>query len=325
MPLRDDVYLLSNSEQSDFKDCRRRWWLRWVLGLVPRREEPFGPRALGTRVHAALAEYYGAVLDGMDEGAARASATALLAETAEEDRARLEESDPPPAASDLKALADDVELAGIMLEGYFDWLEETGADRYLVPVAAEHQRTAPLGEVRGTEFRLIELLDLKVRNEEEGSHSYMDHKTTDSFSRLTQTAHLDGQLKHYCLIDRLTGEEGLRADGGTLNMLRKVKRTARAKPPFYARHTTRHNEETLRSHWMALTSVAADIVDVLHRLDAGEDHRTACYPSPSKECSWKCDYFRACGLLDDGTPEDWALAEFDVRDGLEGRYDVGAL
>src|SRR5690606_19999995 len=133
------------------------------------------------------------------------------------------------------------------------------------------------------------------------------------------------KVKHNCRHSRRTGQEARRPHEATPHMPRREKRTASANPPFYARHTTRHNEETLRSHWMALTSVAADIVDVLHRLDAGEDHRTACYPSPSKECSWKCDYFRACGLLDDGTPEDWALAEFDVRDGLEGRYDVGAL
>ena len=44
-------------------------------------------------------------------------------------------------------------------------------------------------------------------------------------------------------------------------------------------------------------------------LDAGESHYKNAYPSPSKDCKWKCQFFTVCTLMDDGSAAEQALSE----------------
>jgi hypothetical protein len=66
-----------------------------------------------------------------------------------------------------------------------------------------------------------------------------------------------------------TPEEAYNDCSGILvNLLKKVKRTASAKPPFYARVDVPHNIHELRNHWKHVVH-RAEIADAERRLDAG--------------------------------------------------------
>ena len=91
-------------------------------------------------------------------------------------------------------------------------------------------------------------------------------------------------------------------------MLRKVKRTATAKPPFYMRFDVRHSPEEVESFQVRLMGTLEDIVETRRRLEHAEKVKgkkkrdrarlAIVYPTPSHDCSWKCEFFAVCQLVD---------------------------
>jgi RecB family exonuclease len=104
------VKRISNSELKTFKRCRRQWWLSYVRRLRRRKADLTGPAQLGTRVHAALAEWYGGIEDPL----------LVLDEILNSELA-----DNPNARDEI--IKEDA-FARLIVEGYLEWLEETGAD-----------------------------------------------------------------------------------------------------------------------------------------------------------------------------------------------------
>jgi hypothetical protein len=110
---------------------------------------------------------------------------------------------------------------------------------------------------------------------------------------------MDEQLKMY---HWLLEQKGETVSGAIYNMLRKVKRTASAKPPFYMRETLHHNETELRSYWKRLYGVLSNMVSARRELDKpGSDHHIIVYPTPTPTCAWDCEFRAACPLFDDGS------------------------
>jgi hypothetical protein len=304
----------------DYKRCKRRWWLTWWRRLKPVREEVEGPRSLGNRVHRALYLYY------RDES--KESMQLAMAALAD------------GIARDLELVGDDAELAKkveregelarIMMECYFQWLAETGEDAYIEIVGQEEERRVPLGytTTTGLSIDLVDKLDTRVvdHNYEGGpARLFMDHKTVSTFADKLKTLHMDEQMKLYHLIELLIleadGAEGERTDGALYNMLRKVKRTANAKPPFYLRHPVRHNLEELRTFWQRVCGTAEAIGKTEHHLALGIDHQFVAPPTPTRDCSWDCDYFLVCPMFDDGSDAEGQLeTQFEERHPMKGRY-----
>src|SRR5687768_7078633 len=112
----DGIYRVSNSEMRTWKRCKRKWWLSYHRSLAPVARLYTGPLPLGTRVHLALATYYGGKWDAEE-------ALRVYNEDAQESLALFEAEDP---FADTKKLISDIELGRIMLEGYFEWVVETG-------------------------------------------------------------------------------------------------------------------------------------------------------------------------------------------------------
>jgi hypothetical protein len=111
-----------------------------------------------------------------------------------------------------------------------------------------------------------------------------------------------------------------RVEGMVYNMLRKVRRTASAKPPFYDRMTVTLNQHQINSAWYRFMGVINDIRDVERRLDSGESHLTAAYPRPNSDCHWRCEFFPVCNMHDDGSRVDGMLESYyEVADPLS-RY-----
>lgn len=287
-----DVVRLSNSEIQTFKDCRRRWWLTYYRRLKPSQQEFTGALALGSRVHAALDAYYA---DGVPLLKAHS-------ELVQKDKELLEAD-----FRDTFTLDGEAELGRIMLEGYLQWVEENGIDSELEIISTEETITAPLfnGEVE-----LTGKLDMRVRRKADGVRMFRDFKTVGgSLSDFANLAPMNEQILTYMLLESTKADEANRSDGGIFTMLKKVKRTASARPPFYDQIEVRHNIFTMRSFWNRIHGTITDIMRVRTALDANEDPSFHAYPSPSRDCKWKCQFYTVCTLIDDGSASEEALSE----------------
>lgn len=287
-----DVVHISNSEIATFKECRRKWYLAYYRGLSPKNVPVHGPLALGTRIHHALEMYY---TDESDPIAAYKS-------TLEEDRLWLLAEQRPTDDFDKEA-----ELGRIMLEGYLEWLEETGADSGLEVVSAEEMLTVPLMDGK---VNLVGKLDMRVKRKVDGVRLFMDHKTSAAPSNITKTAHMAWQPKMYMLLEMLKGDEEQRCDGMIYNILKKNKRTATAKPPFYERVEVRHNRNTMNAFWLQVHGVIQQITAAREALDNDFDHNQIAYPTPTNDCTWKCPFYAVCPLFDDGSAAENFVEDF---------------
>jgi len=163
-------------------------------------------------------------------------------------------------------------------------------------------------------------MDVRATRVTDGSVVFIDHKTVGSITAKTRLLHLDEQMLHYHLIEEGGAVDGpARPDGALYNMLRRVKRTPGAKPPFYARVHVPHNDRELVSYRARTLGVIQDMLDVEDTLvKTGErTHLSVVYPRPSQECTW-CPFFQVCGMFDDGSrAEDMLDAYYEVGDPLE--------
>lgn len=306
---------LTNSEMSTWRRCRRRWWLTYYRGLRRRGESDFNrPLGIGNRVHDALAAYYDPA-SGVDGAGLLAYVDAGVARDLAE-RPEHGESIEKEAA-----------LCRVMLEGYLDWLAETGEDQALTVVEAERARSAPVRAEGLPDTTLLAKLDARVSHDEYGSRLALEHKTVGSLKQHLPELRLNTQCLTEHLVEFLAElEEGAepeeaKADGVLFNMLLKSKRTARATPPFYRRERVGHSMSELRNHWRHVVAVAGEIAWAESALDAGADHHLECPPSPDASCHWSCPFFRVCPNVDgDADHEEQLAREYEPVDPL-ARYE----
>lgn len=287
-----EVVRISNSEIQTFKDCRRRWWLTYYRRLQPKTKTATGALALGSRIHQALDDHYAKGIPLLD-------AHATLVET--EKQLLLADF------RDVSELETEAELGRIMLEGYEQWVEENGIDAELEMISTEEQISMPMF---GGDVELQGKLDMRVRRKADGVRLFRDFKTVGgSLAEFSNMAHMNEQVLTYMLLESQKRDESERSDGGIFTMLKKVRRTAAAKPPFYDQIEIRHNVFALRSFWDRIHGVVADMMRVRIGLNAGEKHQFLAYPKPSRDCKWKCQFFAICPLLDDGSAAEQAISE----------------
>ena len=292
-------YKLSNSELQVFKDCRRKWWLNYYRRLQPRKKEYTGPLALGSRVHEALDRYYSKDIPLLD----------AYAELVQEEMDKM-----VAEYRDTATLESEAELGRIMLEGYLEWVENEGIDAELEMISTEEIISMPLlnGEVE-----LQGKLDMRVRRLSDGVRMFRDFKTVGgSFTDFASQAQMNEQIKTYMLLETAQNKSPEeRSEGGIFTMLKKVKRTANARPPFYEQIEVRHNVFTLRAFWQQIHGVIRDLMGVKKALDEGADPNYVAYPRPTKDCKWKCQFYAVCPLMDDGSAAEAAIEEmYEVSD-----------
>jgi hypothetical protein len=287
----EGTYTLSNSEIQTYKDCRRKWWLAYYRRLKPKQKKYSGPLALGSRVHEALDQYYSTDSPLLD----------IYASLVQEERKLVEAQ--TEFTSDFETEAD---LGRIMLEGYLDWVEEEGIDADLEFISTEEILTMPMFD---GSVQLQGKLDMRVRRKADGVRMFRDFKTVGgSFTQFGETAHMNEQILTYMLLENAQNTDtDERSEGGLFTLLKKVKRTAAAKPPFYDQFEVRHNVYTLRAFWQRLHGVVSDLIRTKDALDNGESHFAVAYPRPNRDCKWKCEFFAVCPLIDDGSAAESAL------------------
>lgn len=292
--------LFTNSELKTFKRCRRKWYLGEHLGWALNREKKHGAASLGTRVHLAMQAH----AEGGLEAARAAHDARLAVDVLAEPEQELE-------------IRKEAEKAWIMVEGFDQWLADEGADAEYRVLAAEHRIEVKLDDETG----LLGKLDRRVLHVPTGLTLFEDFKTVDDFSRVG-LLQLDEQMRMYCLLERLNPEhEGPQIHGALYTMMRKVKRTARAKPPFYMRITLYFNEADITNFHQRVLSEIADIRVLEALLESGADPVTTAYPNPTRDCSWDCDFLPLCGSMDDGSDWQGLLASLYRRGNPLARYD----
>lgn len=316
--------LISNSEFQTFKHCRRRWWLAYYRGLQLKDKPLTGPAPLGTRIHEALEHYY----VPPTETPADPLETLEASITRDKRLVLVQYADlPERAAEELDKFNKDAEYARAMVEGYMDWLSETGADQGLEVIQSEKTLSTDLTNIPGsdTPVRIRGKVDAELRREADNSTLFMDHKTVGDFTRPAMKLRLDEQTKTYQLLEEDNrSEDSPGVDGALYNMIRRVKRTQSAKPPFYQRleiHRGPHEIDTFRSR---LIGTSADILLVETLLKDGHDHHQVVYPSPGDRCHWGCDFKHVCPMFDDNSRAEDFISSYYVSVNPMDRYNDNA-
>jgi hypothetical protein len=301
-----DPIRISNSEIQTFKDCRRRWWLTYYRRMKPKVKNFTGALALGSRIHEALDRHYSTGQDLLE----------AHAELVKEDLKKLTDT-----YQDTSKMETEAELGHIMLEGYLEWVEQEGIDAELEMISTEEILERPMMDGK---VILQGKIDMRVRRKIDGARMIRDFKTVGgSFADFGSMAHMNEQVKTYMLLDEAQGsEDGTRTDGAIFTMLRKVKRGAYAKPPFYDQISVRHNRFTLRAFLEQLEGTLTDMLRVRDALDEGGSHYANAYPTPTKDCKWKCQFFAICPLFDDGSAAEAALSDSFVSSDPYGYYGI---
>ena len=293
---------LTNSEMAAFQACRRGWWLTYYRQLKRVHDWSSLP-SIGTTYHSALELYY---REGRTDVA---------------DLVRMWTDELVAEYPDLeKEIRKDGELAAIMVEGYFIWLEQEGADIGYQVVGAEEAVEVPL---EGTHYRLRGKIDARLEREADGAWLQLEHKTVGNLKDIPRYAQNAPQFLTYDLLAFLKAkEEGDRpTDGVIINMAKRVLRTARANPPFYARHEVRHNVDELRNHFRHVVAIAKQIEEARNRLDAGESHHDVCPPSNGRNHLFTCRCAPVTAMFDDGSDAEGYLADFYQQHDPWERYN----
>lgn len=295
-----DNYSFSHTEMSTYKECKRRWWLQYIMKLRRSHEPRAKARETGTLVHGALEQFY--VAGGMGGEKAVELMTDWLKAAYDEDMLKV-------AEVDRADVADTHKTALILALGYVEWLEETGADIGLKfdPNPSEVELRAP-GPIEGTE--IMGVIDLAGTDERSGDLIVMDTKVTNSIDDMIKTLHIGEQGPMYAILAKLNDSDPDRGFRVIWNMIKRSKQTARAKPPHYLRYELAINPDQLRQFYLQLQGQMEEMLRTEARLAAGESHVKVAYPTPSKDCSWKCPYFAVCGAMNDITRND---VDFIVR------------
>lgn len=262
--------------------CPRKWYWSYIEGFEAQKYNT--NLSVGSAVHAALQAHY----RGQD---AKSELFLYWAGV-------------PVTEMEVEQQAKDVKLSEIMIDGYLDWIAETAVDAGLQVVAVEEKVEMPLGD-----FILHGTLDLVMRDEEGGLWLF-DHKTTKNFGDLAdRRMQLNFQLLTYANLCR--HHFGVAPKGATLNMLRKVLRTAASKPPFYQRETVGFNQFQLDNHVSHMLAIVSNLALNEGRIAAGD--LTGVYPVVDQDCTWKCPFLSVCALADDGSDIEGALNDLYVR------------
>ncbi len=287
--LNSEIYSVSHSEMSTYKECKRKWYLQYYLKLRRRHEPKAVARDTGTLVHAALHTFYLAGGLGGGDGAEKLMLNYLaVAHDADMLKKDTEE--------ERKKLVEIHKTAKIVCVGYLEWLHETGADVGYRFDKMETELRAP-GPVDGTE--IMGIIDLGGTHEQSGDLFVMDTKVIASIDDTLKTLHIMEQGPMYAVLSKILEPDTSRGFRVVWNMLKRNKHTPQAKPPFYQRYELAINSDQLRQFYMQLQGQIAEILRTEERLNNGESHVQAAYPTPSTDCAWKCPYFQVCGVMND--------------------------
>lgn len=295
---------IRQSALRSFKTCRRQTMLDYFQDgtgyeKAPDPEAPAsGGRDVGQLVHAGVEAYY----SGRDplspiEAAREAFRSELWA---------------VPGTMISPAWQDAFNLARIMVEGYVEWVAAEGADVGEETLGVEMPLEAEIGTFSGDLVILTGKLDRLVRDTVTGEYIIEDTKTVQAFDDLRWLRVAD-QLLTYNVLLRLQ-ETPIKVNRARHNQIRKVKRTAAAKPPFYNRVEHPFNEVQVQNYWKGMIATIHDMVSCIQEIEANpENHHVFAPPTATRDCTWRCSFLELCPMMSDGSHWQSALSDLYVR------------
>jgi len=314
----------SNSELGTFADCRRRWYLQYYRRLQLREPPvPIGVMYTGDRVHRALRYWY------QPDGTPRIDPRDTIEYLISSARAMLVEryrNDPYTSGNVpevvRKKFDASANLERIMIDGYLEWIADTGVDAEYTVIEPEAYIEGELPQL--PDVLLIARIDVRVLRSTDGARLWLEHKTVGDLVSPTLTLPLDEQVLFQTLIEELQPDHSHHSEqyvaGVLYNMLRRVKRTAMAKPPFYGRTEVHHNPVTMDNYRKRVIGKITDVEATRSLLDENVDHRVVAYPRPTRECAWKCPMLAVCKMMDDGSHVESAISDMYQEGDPYGYY-----
>lgn len=315
---------IRNSETSTWRECRLKWYLIYVLGFLTNRVNP--AFWLGTLVHLALSEWY---LGNIKDPAHFFSD--LGRQTI--DQMRTDKISAEGIDLDLDNVAELehwLVVGRAMLEGYQDWDKK---HRDFDVIDSELSYYIDTENANGTPFTFVGRFDILTENSE--GIRVGDFKTAASF-RAMKTIHTDMQFRRYPWMVREAHPAWADSVVGSMWLgLRKIAPNNRSKPPYFERVLIDFTEGEYEQVKREVQAEAADIMVIEDILADGTDPRSYIYPSPSQDCSWRCDFFRngLCSLWRSGVNDitkfgqnygKWGNDQYtEYRDDFSGAVTIG--
>lgn len=300
---------VSRTELGTWQRCPRQWLIKYYYGLVLADLIPTGASNFGIRWHTGMEGFYGHGLD-------------LIKVLDYLYRTDIEQN--PDFEAELRK---DWEMSKIMADGYLEWVAAEGKDADLEVIAAEHEVRVPLPGFEGV-MDLRAKMDLVVRDTQTGLLSFFDHKTADNFKR-HEIIEMDPQMAQYSLIQWLASgqsvpvlghpvelrQDVIRVNGGIVRTARRVKRTAKSKPPYYDQAGFRFDQDQMAATLISTQQVVREILNARMIMDmqsmeprstalaVQEGQLAACRPTKIlHDCSWSCPFSTGlCQMMDAGT------------------------
>lgn len=305
------MLITSYSSIQGYASCPRSWYLKDLRRLAPAQERRSGALWFGGRIHNAL--------EAWCDGTVPDPVTAWHAICAHEFAVAAENEEP------TDQLSKDATLGLVMLEGFMGWWPSRGEEQEYEQLAVEEQHHDILSidvDDVPVDIRLNGKLDRVLRHRETGNVVIGDWKTTDkleetAFAELSQSS----QPRIYRALLAKTRPE-LPVTGIRYTMLRKVKRTAAAKPPFYFDLDLDLSDYDVSQHMRRTRAVIRQMLAAKHAIEEGVDHRDAAPWTRSWKCA-SCPFRNPCMLMQStGMEAAEAMLEdsFIERDPFE-RYD----
>lgn len=298
---KEGILILRQSDLALYLRCQRSFYLQFVRGA--RRKKQTGPRKcttadIGTLVHMGLADYYRSDMV-WDEDDLRERMT-LHADA---------NMGVWPQEWDGEFLPDDwvsgIALAARMVHGYIPWVEENGLDLRYNTLEVERQYLTVFDSMG---IGLSGIIDLVQEDELLGHHVITDHKTKGS-GDFRPPRRGDWQLLTYAALYQW--ETGQYPAAAQWNMLKRVKRTASAKPPFYFRQPIRLSPEQIHMHQSRLFYLLASIgCEIRSSVVVGET--STLWPNFGKHCDWQCPASEVCEAMDALVDWEHLLGEYET-------------
>ena len=263
--------VVRQSSIGTYLNCPRSWYLQYVrsgLGLEKIEEDVNSNADTGTKVHKRLEARY--------------------------------KDQPEPVFEP----GDETLLSKLMVDGYVQWVADTGADFGERQEFIERRISLPIPDM---DIEVSCQLDRLVFDEITEEYIVDDFKTVASLG--VNMLEVNQQLLTYVLAVEASGFPCRR---GRITQLKRSKRTAKATPPFYERFEIYVTDEMKQNHLRHLRATLGNMVrdlDMLNPWLSGENHHDVVYPVPSRDCSWRCPFVSVCPSMDDGSDWEGELAE----------------
>lgn len=260
--------VVRQSSIGTYLNCPRSWYLQYVrsgLGLEKIEEDVSSNADIGTKVHKRLEAHY--------------------------------KDQPEPVFEP----GDETLLSKLMVDGYVQWVADTGADFGERQEFIERRISLPILDM---DIEVSCQLDRLVFDEITEEYIVDDFKTVGALG--VSMLEVNQQLLTYVLAVEASGFPCRR---GRITQLKRSKRTAKATPPFYERFEIYVTDEMKKNHLLHLRATLRKMVRDLDLLSTGAWHQEIVYPNPSRDCSWRCPFVSVCPSMDDGSDWEGELAE----------------